>query len=104
MDIGKGIKFIRLASGLKQGKMAKMLGISQNYLSLLENNHAEPSISLLKKISKVFSIPASFLFLEEFMPIEGDSAEISEKYNHIRSLIYELQKLRITNSLQNQAN
>ncbi|MCK4820708.1 helix-turn-helix transcriptional regulator, partial [bacterium] len=45
VNIGKGIKFVRIASGIRQGVMAKRLNISQNYLSLLENNKAEPSVA-----------------------------------------------------------
>ena len=65
MNIGKGIKFVRVAAGIRQGDMAKMLDISQNYLSLLENNKAEPSIALVKKISNTFGVPPGFLFWEE---------------------------------------
>ncbi|MDD5065100.1 MAG: helix-turn-helix transcriptional regulator [Phycisphaerae bacterium] len=100
MNIGKGIKFVRIASGLRQGEMAERLGISQNYLSLLENNKAEPSIALLKKISKNFGVPAGFLFWEDAMPSEGEKPEVTEKYERIRSLVHELQQLRISHQLQ----
>lgn len=100
MNIGKGIKFVRIASGLRQGEMAKVLDISQNYLSLLENNKAEPSITLLKKISKTFGVPASFLFWEDAMPVEGETPKVTEKYERIRSLVHELQKLRISHKFQ----
>ena len=100
MNIGKGIKFVRLASGIRQGEMAKRLNISQNYLSLLENNKAEPSIALLKKISGTFGVPASFLFWEDVMPSEGETPEVTEKYKRIRSLVYELQELRISRRFQ----
>ena len=96
MNIGKGIKFVRIASGIRQGEMAKRLNISQNYLSLLENNKAEPSMALLKKISETFGIPASFLFWEDAMPVEGETPEVTEKYKRIRSLVHELQQLRIS--------
>ena len=96
MNIGKGIKFVRVASGLRQGEMAKRLDISQNYLSLLENNRAEPSVGLLKRISETFGVPASFLFWEDAMPREGETPEVTEKYTRIRSLVHELQQLRIS--------
>lgn len=100
MDVGKGIKFVRVASGLKQGEMAGRLGISQNYLSLLENNKAEPSMSLLKKISEVFCVPVAFLLWEEAMPLESETPEISEKYERIRSLVHELQRLRVARAAE----
>jgi len=100
VNIGKGIKFVRIASGIRQGEMAKRLNISQNYLSLLENNKAEPSIGLLKKISETFGVPASFLFWEDVMPLEGETPEVTEKYKRIRSLVHELQELRISRRFQ----
>lgn len=100
MNIGKGIRFVRVASDLRQGKMAECLDITQNYLSLLENNKAEPSVTLLKKISSTFGIPASFLLWEESMPNEGETPEVTEKYKHIRKLVHELQQLRVSNKFQ----
>lgn len=100
MNIGKGMKFVRLASGLKQGEMADRLDISQNYLSLLENNKAEPSMSLLKKISALFGVPVSFLFWEEAVPEQGSSPEITLKMKKIRSLVHELQQMRVSRQMQ----
>ena len=100
MNIGKGIRFVRVASGLRQGKMADHLDITQNYLSLLENNKAEPSITLIKKISSTFGVPVSFLLWEEGMPNEGETPEVTEKYEYIRKLVHELQQLRISNKFQ----
>lgn len=100
MNIGKGIKFVRLVSGLRQGEMAECLDISQNYLSLLENNKGEPSVALLKRISETFGVPASFLFWEDAMPVEGETREVTEKYERIRGLIHELQQLRISHRLR----
>lgn len=96
MNIGKGIKFIRVAADLRQGEMAKSLDISQNYLSLLENNKAEPSMGLVKKISELFGVPASYILWEESMPTVGATEEITAKYTRIRELVRELQQLRIT--------
>lgn len=103
MNIGKGIKFVRLASGLRQGVMAKRLDISQNYLSLLENNKAEPSVTLLKKISETFGVPASFLFWEDAMLYEGEGPEVTKRYEGIRSLVHELQQMRISRRFQEAA-
>lgn len=104
MDIGKGIKFVRVASGLRQGQMAQRLGITQNYLSLLENNKAEPSLALLKKISSMFCVPPAFLFWEDSMPKEGLTPEVTEKYERIRGLVHELQTLRIGRAMEGTSN
>jgi len=104
LNIGKGIKFVRIAADLRQSEMAKRLGISQNYLSLLENNKAEPSLELLKRISKEFGVPASFLLWEENMPEVGGTPQSTETYAKIRSLIHQLQELRIGRRQENVGN
>lgn len=100
VNIGKSIKFVRLAAGLKQGQVAELLGITQNYLSLLENNKAEPSLALLSKISEAFRVPAAFLLWEDAMPVEGETPEITEKYERIRNLVHELQRSRIARAME----
>jgi len=56
MDTGKIIRRIRADKGIRQGKMAEELGITQNYLSLLENNKHTPSLALLQKIAKIYEV------------------------------------------------
>jgi transcriptional regulator with XRE-family HTH domain len=76
--------------------MAERLGISQNYLSLLENNRAEPSLGLIRRISDEFDVPASFLLWEENAQSEGADSEVAERLQRLRDLIHELQQLRIS--------
>ena len=95
MNIGKSIKFVRVAANLKQGDMAQRLGITQNYLSLIENNKTEPSLSLLKKISDEFNVPISFLITEATASFESPEPETDKLYKELHHLIHELQKGRI---------
>ena len=96
MNIGKGLKFVRVAAGQRQGAMAKALGISPNYLSLLENNRAEPSIALLKRVSEVYDVPAGFLFWEDAQTdaSSADSA-VTDRVQRIKFLVHELQQIRL---------
>ena len=98
VNIGKSIKFVRVAADLKQGEMAKKLDISQNYLSLLENNKTEPSLSLLKKISDEFNVPISFLLVEGTLDFKSDNPEVDTIYKHLQELMHELQTNRIAES------
>lgn len=98
VDIGRSIKFVRVAAGLRQGEMAKRLDISQNYLSLLENNRAEPSLSLLRRIASEFHVPMSFLFLEGTVEFESDEPEMHALLQELRNLIHNLQRSRIRDS------
>lgn len=95
MNIGKGLRFIRVAAALQQKDMAQRLGISQNYLSLLENNKAEPSLSLLRRVSEQFGVPTSFLLWEEHADAKSEDPEVAKRYERLRQLVHELQQMRI---------
>lgn len=95
VNIGKGIKFVRLAVGIRQGEMAKRLGVSQNYMSLLENNKAEPSMALLRRISDSFGVPAGFLMWEDAAQEEVRDPAVATTFERIRQLIHDLQRTRV---------
>jgi transcriptional regulator with XRE-family HTH domain len=95
VNIGRSIKFVRVAAGLRQGEMAERLDISQNYLSLLENNKSEPSLSLLRKISSEFHVPLSFLLLEGSVEFDSDEPELADLLKEVQKLIHQLQESRI---------
>ena len=78
--------------------MAERLEISQNYLSLLENNKAEPSLSLLKRISLTFHVPISFLLLEASVDFESDKPEVDAILKELRDLVHQLERARIRES------
>lgn len=64
MNLKNNIRQFRLLSGLTQEELAEKVGISVNYLSLLENKRREPSIDLLKSFSKELGVPVSILIAE----------------------------------------
>lgn len=72
MDIGKVIKEVRKSKGLKQQSFAKMCGITQTYLSQIENNVKEPTISLLKRIAENLHLPLPILY---FLSLEKNDIE-----------------------------
>lgn len=56
------IKRIRKIKGLKQGELAKAVGISQTYLSELENSRkSNPSKDVLMRIAKSLEVSISEL-------------------------------------------
>lgn len=62
-NIGISIKKARKMRKLTQVKMAKKLGMSRSYLSLIENDKHNPSLDLLKRMSYVLEIPIAFILL-----------------------------------------
>ena len=54
MEVARKIRVIRIKSGYTQKKMAKKLGVIQQYISKIENGHENLSVDALKRIADVF--------------------------------------------------
>lgn len=72
MDLGTTIKNTRKRKELTQSEFAKMCGISQTYLSQIENNLKEPNLSTLKTIGAQLNVPLPILF---FMSMTEDDIQ-----------------------------
>ena len=81
MDIGNTIKELRKKKGLKQNELAKKAHITQAYLSKIENNSKEPTISSLRSLAESLEIPLPILFfrsmtIEDVEPHKREAFEI----------------------------
>lgn len=72
MDIGNTIRELRRKKGLKQGELADKSDISQAYLSKIENNSKEPTITSLKAIALSLEVPLPILFFHSLTPEDID--------------------------------
>jgi transcriptional regulator with XRE-family HTH domain len=63
MMIGDVLKRTRAIYGYKASEMSSMLGISNSYLSEIENNKKQPSLDLLQNYANIFGIKLSSLIL-----------------------------------------
>ena len=72
MNIGNTIKELRRKKGLKQGELANKSDITQAYLSKIENNVKEPTITLLKNIACSLDVPLPILFFHSLTPEDID--------------------------------
>ena len=59
------IEEIRNDKGIKQEEIAKMLGVSRQTISSLENGRYNPSIILAFKIAKLFDMAIEEIFIYE---------------------------------------
>ena len=93
MKVGRTLKLIRVLKGLKQKDLADKLGVSPNYLSSVENDKKDPSLSFIKEASRVLDIPVGFLFLDNV-----DEAAMSDEqkniYGKIKNLLIDFQNLK----------
>ncbi len=62
MNLGLTIKNIRKQKSINQIDFALKSGITQTYLSQIENNQKEPNLSTLKSISKALNVPLPIIF------------------------------------------
>lgn len=92
MNIGTLIKTIRTSRNLSQKKLAEDLGISTNYLCLVETGNRNPSDELLGKIASHFEISKEALgFVCISIPKELDeqkSKKFKELQENIAALIF----------------
>src|SRR5258706_5336919 len=90
MNIGTIIKTLRTAAGLNQKQLAKQLNISASALSLIENGEREPSLTILKAISRYFGIPVSVLFFEGEPIPEGLTEQQANNYSRVQDLMMDV--------------
>lgn len=57
------LKILRIFYGYKSVEMAELLGISQSFLSEIENNKKKVTLELLDKYSKILKIKVSTIVL-----------------------------------------
>ncbi|WP_205392639.1 helix-turn-helix transcriptional regulator [Xanthomonas hydrangeae] len=71
--IDRALRLTREFHRMKQGDLAKKLGISSSYLSEIEHGKKSVSVELLEEYSKIFHVPAStFLLFKERQSGEQD--------------------------------
>lgn len=76
MNIGQVIKDTRKQKGQTQTEFALSCGITQTYLSQIENNAKEPNLSTLKVISSCLDIPLPILF---FMSLNEEDVALEKR-------------------------
>lgn len=93
MGIGKTIKLLRINAGFKQKDLAVKVGVSQNYLSLVENDKRQPSLSFLRSVAEGLRVPSNYLILEilaESLLLEEKELEV---ISNVRQAVAELQRV-----------
>jgi len=95
MRIGKSIKFIRVAAGIGQKEMARRLGTTASYISMLETNRAGASEKVIRKIMEQFGVPIHFLFLDEDLKFKDKNPGMAFVFEKIGELIKTVEEHRV---------
>ena len=59
------IEELRIAKNIRQEELARLMGVSRQTISSLENGRYNPSIMLAHKIAAYFGLPIEEVFLFE---------------------------------------
>jgi transcriptional regulator with XRE-family HTH domain len=79
VDLGHRLKLFRVAASLKQPELAKRLGVSANYVYMVESGRREPSREYVQNFSKEVDIPLSVIYLEPSTARNAKSRKLLEK-------------------------
>ena len=69
--LGQRIRQQRQLKGLTMEQLAEMVGLSKNYISMIERGEKVPSTSALVKISNGLHISADILLCDEVVAVKG---------------------------------
>lgn len=61
LTLGSALKRLRQAAGMTQRELSQRLDVDSTYLSHLEADRKEPSVSLLKNVAAVLEVPVGLL-------------------------------------------
>jgi transcriptional regulator with XRE-family HTH domain len=88
VTIGKAIRQLRQASGLTQKELASLAGIHASYLSHVEADRREPSVTLLRALAQNLNVPPG-LFLAILLSADLPAAD-QKVYQPIISRLIQL--------------
>lgn len=92
--IGTILKAARSNLKLKLMEVEGLTGISNSYLSQLENNKIKsPSIGVLSKLSGVYKIPLKLLLVTANLIEETNEGEIERNFNFAQKLAFKAEDL-----------
>ncbi|AOZ89274.1 transcriptional regulator [Bacillus xiamenensis] len=92
--IGFAVKRLRLKKNKTVEEAAKEIGISQSYLSRIENNSQAPSLKVINQIADYFNVHSSYLLFDEDSLNSFDESE-KELLSKENINIDDLKKLNI---------
>ena len=100
MKLGHVLKLIRTNKRMTQKEMADTLGISQNYLSLIESDKKTPSSEKLSRFANSLKISKdAFIFLSSEPPAELNNKN-KKDYIRLQQNILSLLLFEITGEIR----
>lgn len=73
---GKRLRTLRTAGGITQEELGRRAGLTQKYLSLVENGRVNPSLDVVHRVADALGVAATAFFSQEKPPRPDDVAAI----------------------------
>ena len=89
---GEIIQNLRKSRGLNQVELARRLGVTKQAVSNWENNNILPSIDMLVRIAKYFSVSCDYLLEMDHRYFIDASGLTLEEVSHIQQIINDIHK------------
>lgn len=83
MNIGIGIRSIRVKKGITQSQLAELTGLSPTSISQIEKGIKRPSTKNLTKICEALDVPEALVYL-----LAMDHEQIPENMKHMHQMLY----------------
>ena len=89
MDFGKSFKFYRQRANLTQKEAAERIGINPYQLGNYETNRSQPSLEVLKKMSKAYLISIDKMLGNSVLQykLEKEHPEYTQEYVDINEVL-----------------
>lgn len=100
MKISSLIKKIRSIRGLTQAQLAQKMGITQNYLSLIETDNRTPSNEKIKAFAKHLQLSEDALIFLSTEPPNELSLENKRDYMKLQHNIFSLLVFDLTGGIE----
>jgi len=89
LELGKAIRIVRDAKGIRLATLAERSGVSVPFLSLVEHGDRQPSLAVLRKVADGLGIPPEVLI----MLSQPTSGHLQSDDRTTQSLIAAIQKM-----------
>ena len=86
------IKELRLSLGITQVQLANKLGVTKQCVSNWESGYIQPSIDMLVRIAKTFSVSTDYLLGLNDKPTLDAEGLTNEQILHIRAIIDDIRR------------
>lgn len=93
MDFGKSFKFYRQKAGLTQKEAADKIGVKDYQLGNYETNRSQPSLEILKKMSKVYLVSIDKMLGNNLLANKLAGENDQDDYVDIDELLKNLNKV-----------